>query len=369
MSSPRIVVRAPNWLGDIVMAMPAIGALRRHFPDVVLTVAAPAPFASFCRAIRGVDEVVALAGRGPGALARHAAALGQGHFDIAVLLTNSFVSALAAWRAGIPERWGYRRDFRGPLLTRAVPRPRHSSRTSADARSLPAPAGDPESPEFPAMHHARYYLALLEALGLGRESAFVRVTVPNEARERGRARLSAVGWTPARPLVALAPGAAYGAAKRWPAYRAAEALVGLHDRGLATVLVGAPPDRPAARGIESALAARGARGALTVNLVGDTDLDSLMGVFSWCDVVVSNDSGAMHVASAVGRPVVSVFGPTDERATAPLGRHRIVRHDVWCRPCLLRECPIDHACLEGVTGAQVVQAVESLLERHSEERT
>jgi heptosyltransferase-2 len=100
-----------------------------------------------------------------------------------------------------------------------------------------------------------------------------------------------------------------------------------------------------------------------LNLVGETDLARLMGVFSWCRLAVANDSGAMHVASAVGTPVVAVFGPTDESATAPLGPHTIVWHDVWCRPCLLRECPLDHACMQGVTGARVVEAATSWLER------
>jgi heptosyltransferase-2 len=356
MSLSRIVVRAPNWLGDIVMAMPAIGAIRRHFAGATLALAAPAPLAAFCRAIPGVDEVVALPGRGVRAFRTHASALEAGRFDVAILLTNSFVTALAARQASIPERWGYGRDFRGPLLTRSVKRLRRRARGSTGQ----APASVQESGPGP-FHHSRYYLALVERLGMDGACSFPPVMVPAEVRERAHFTLEASGWTPARRLVALAPGAAYGGAKRWPAEHAADAVVQLHARGCTTVLVGAAADRSAARAIESAVAARSGSPPSLVNLVGETDLSALMGIFAWCAVVVSNDSGAMHVASAVGRPVVGVFGPTDERATAPLGRHTIVRHDVWCRPCLLRECPIDHRCLEGVTGAYVTAAVMALL--------
>ena len=130
-------------------------------------------------------------------------------------------------------------------------------------------------------------------------------------------------------------------------------------RGARAVLVGAASDREIARAIQSALdpAAR----AAVVDLVGRTDLATLMAVLARCATVVANDSGAMHVASAVGRPVVAIFGPTDERATAPMGPHTLVRHDVWCRPCLLRACPIDHRCLRRIDAADVIQAVTSHL--------
>jgi heptosyltransferase-2 len=184
-----------------------------------------------------------------------------------------------------------------------------------------------------------------------------------------RALLEERGWSPGQPLVAIAPGAAYGAAKRWPADHAAVVVAALEGRGVRTVLVGAGADRDAARAIESAVA-RGVRGVpRPLDLVGATDLAQLMGVMACCRLVVSNDSGAMHVASAVGRPVVAVFGPTDETATAPLGPHTIVRHDVWCRPCLLRECPLDHACMREVRPDMVIEAVTRWLrqDRHEEQ--
>ena len=156
-------------------------------------------------------------------------------------------------------------------------------------------------------------------------------------------------------LVGFAPGAAYGSAKRWPPERVAGAIAGVTRHGVRAALFGAAADREIARAIQSALdpAVR----ASVVDLVGRTDVATLMAMLARCAVVVANDSGAMHVASAVGRPVVAIFGPTDERATAPMGPHTLVRHDVFCRPCLLRACPIDHRCLRRIDAADVVEAV------------
>jgi heptosyltransferase-2 len=352
----RIVVRAPNWLGDIVMAVPAIAAVRAAHPTAHLAVAAPAAFVDLCAAIPGVDGVVALPGSGVRALGAHVEALRAGGFDLAILLTNSFASALAASRAGIAERWGYRRDWRGRLLTRAVPvrRPRPPTTPASTPESFGAESSGP--------HHSAYYLRLVAALGMPPVEATglgTALRVPAPAVERAAALLAESGVGAVTRLVGFAPGAAYGSAKRWPPERVAAAIAGLAGHGVRAVLVGAASDREIARAIQSALdpAVR----AAVVDLVGRTDLATLMAVLARCATVVANDSGAMHVAAAVGRPVVAIFGPTDERATAPMGPHTLVRHDVWCRPCLLRACPIDHRCLRRIDAADVVEAVAAHL--------
>lgn len=340
----RIVVRAPNWLGDIVMAFPAIAAVRAAHPGAHLAVAAPAPFADVCAALPGVDAVVPLRGSGIRAIGAHAQALRADGFDLAILFTNSFASALAASRAGIAERWGYRRDWRGRLLTRAIPpRPR---RRRAGAEAAPGPAGP---------HHSAYYLRLVAALGMLPVDAPGVLTPPAAGVERAAELLADAGVAAGARLVGFAPGAAYGSAKRWPPERVAGAIAGVTRHGARAVLFGAAADGEIARAIQSALdpAVR----ASVVDLVGRTDVATLMAMLARCAVVVANDSGAMHVASAVGRPVVAIFGPTDERATAPMGPHTLVRHDVFCRPCLLRACPIDHRCLRRIDAADVVEAV------------
>jgi heptosyltransferase-2 len=347
----RLVVRAPNWLGDILMAVPAITAVRAAHPAAHLAVAAPAAFADVCATIPGVDGVVPLPGSGLRAIGPHAAALRAGGFDLAILFTNSFASALAASRAGIAERWGYRRDLRGRLLTRAVP--------VRAKKKTPESTSTPDSSLLASSrHHSAYYLRLVASLGMPPIAGATVLAPPATAVDRAAALLAAAGVSADTRLVGFAPGAAYGSAKRWPPERVAAAIAGVTAGGAApvrAVLVGAAADREIARAIQSALdpAAREA----VVDLVGRTDVATLMAVLARCAVVVANDSGAMHVASAVGRPVVAIFGPTDERATAPMGPHTLVRHDVWCRPCLLRACPIDHRCLRGVAAADVVAAV------------
>jgi len=351
----RVVVRAPNWLGDIVMAFPALAAVRAAHPGAHLAVAAPAPFADVCAAVPGVDAVVPLRGAGIRAIGAHAAALAGGRFDLAILFTNSFASALAASRAGIAERWGYRRDWRGRLLTRAVP-PRPGLRTTPE--STPELSGR-STPESSGPHHSAYYLRLVAALGMPPVDAAagpVAALAPSAAAvEQAAALLAEAGVDAGARLVGFAPGAAYGSAKRWPPERVAGAITGVTRHGARAVLFGAAGDREIARAIQSALdpAVR----ASVVDLVGRTDVATLMAMLARCAVVVANDSGAMHVASAVGRPVVAIFGPTDERATAPMGPHTLVRHDVFCRPCLLRACPIDHRCLRRIDAADVVEAV------------
>ena len=356
----RIVARLPNWLGDVVMALPALDAVRRQFPEATLAAAAPAPLAPLLQAVPGVDETVPLAAAtGLERVRRDAEALRAGRFDLAVLFTNSFGSALAVKRAGIPERWGYRRDARGWLLTRRVPRRagRHDGR---------------------ARHHSNHYRRLVEALGAPRADGEVRLRVPGAWTDRAAQLLADRGVDPARPLVGIAPGAAYGAAKRWPPSFVARLIESLADGSDATVvLVGAPADRETGHEIESSfrapwrdalhgVPAPGSRAGTVrvVNAIGATDLPTLAGLLSRSHAFVSNDSGAMHLAAAVGTHVIALFGPTDEVATAPLGPHTIVVRDVFCRPCLLRECPIDHRCMKRITPEAVHDLVVRQLQEH-----
>jgi heptosyltransferase-2 len=325
-ASERVVIRMPNWLGDIVMALPALTMARRGLPSARLALALPAAFAPVAGEILDAapDEVLALDDRqrgGRGEVAR----LRSGRFDLAILLTNSFGSAWIARRAGIPARWGFRASLRGALLTRAVARPRGR------------------------VHQAEYYRALMRALGLPDVAGAPRIVPTERTLARGRAALERAGVDITAPLVGIAPGAAYGYAKRWPPVRVADVIRRLAARGVTTVLLGSAGDREAGREIESA--------ARTVNLIGRTDLRELMGVIAACRAFLSNDSGAMHLAAALGAPVVAIFGPTDERATAPLGDQTILTANVFCRPCLLRECPIDHRCMKRIGAERVADAV------------
>ena len=332
----NVLLRLPNWLGDVVMALPAARAVRRHFAGARVTVAGPAPVMPIVAEGTGLDgvEVLAL----PDGRAAQASALRAGGHDVAVLFTNSFGSAWVARSAGIAERWGYGTDWRRMLL----------------ARTVPAPRG--------CVHQADYYRELAVRLGMPRDDGPPAIVVREATRARARRRLLDAGWDPARPLVGFAPGAAYGHAKRWPPARVAEVVARLAaERGAAAVLVGAAGDRDAARAIESSLA-----GARVIDLVGHTDLGEAVGVVAHCRAFVTNDSGAMHLAAAIGVPVTAVFGSTDERVTAPIGAHEVLTARVFCRPCMLRECPIDHRCMKRISSDMVYDAVSRQLDRGPE---
>lgn len=337
----RLVVFAPNWLGDAVMALPAVQTLRTAHPGAHLAVAARPSVAALFAMVPGVDAVIALESRAGLSSVRQwrrdAATLRAGRFDLAVLLPNSFLSAWIAAHAGIPDRRGFATDLRGRWLTAAVPRP----------------GGD--------RHQADYYLALTTALGWPSAPRVARVAPPAPAIEAARALV------PARPFVVLAPGAAYGRAKQWPPERYAALAAELASRrGLASVVVGAGADRAAGDELVAALAdvpGGVAAAASLVNLIGRTDLPTLAAVLSLAHAVVANDSGAMHLAAAVGAPVVAVFGATNEHHTAPLPGAldapvpRIATAHVWCRPCMLRECPLGHQCMRGVHALDVAALV------------
>jgi len=329
----HLVILAPNWLGDAVMALPAIADVRRASPEVAIDVAARASIAPLFKLAAGPGAVIALgsdrlAWRDPGKDLRDRG------FDAALLLPNSFHAAFTVWRARIPERWGYRTDWRGPLLTRAVGAPK-------------------------GVHQGAYYQHLVEALGFARGPLEPRLDVPPHARRAGAHMLTAQGWDPRAPLVALAPGAASGGAKRWPAKSFAEVATALAKDGAGIVLVGSRADRPAGAALVAALADL----VRPINLIGRTDLPTLAGVLVNCRALVSNDSGAMHFGAALGVSVTAVFGPTDERATRPLGTAEpvVLTHPVWCRPCMLPECPIDHRCMRRVKVEAVLGAVRRTL--------
>ena len=216
----RIVVMTPNWLGDAVLAFPALGAIRRHHPADTLVIAARSSTSALFRMVSGVDEVVEIGTTRPGT-----GVIGDRPGDIAILLPNSFRSAWVARRAGIPERWGYAGDLRRLLLTRAVPRP----------------AG--------RRHQSDYYNCLVAALGMSADGPAARLVVPDEARSKAAALLEAAGVPPAAPIVGIAPGAAYGHAKQWPPERFGRVANLLHQRaGVVSVLLGSPADRGAVTG-------------------------------------------------------------------------------------------------------------------------
>ena len=325
---PLLVV-APNWLGDAVMALPAIVDLGRHFASKPLMIAARPGVSSLFGMVPVVTAVVK----------PDVAAIGGANPAITVLLPNSFASAWLAWRAGVPERWGYARDMRRVLLTRAVSRPKQR------------------------MHQGEYYQHLVRELGIATGPLEPAITIPANAISDARRLLTQHGWDEESPLIVLAPGAAYGKAKQWiPSYvvRLVTELIARY--GVTCGLIGSRGDAATTRAIRSAVPSQ--QQPRVLDLAGATTLPVLAATLSLASVCISNDSGAMHLAGAVGVPVVAIFGPTNEHATSPLMRRDVpsalLTAHVWCRPCMLRECPIDHRCMTMIEPEGVREAAETL---------
>jgi heptosyltransferase-2 len=345
LTSDRVVVFAPNWLGDAVMALPAIADVRRHFASARLTVAARASVASLFDMVPGVDAVTTLKWRPKpftARLVREDVTALRSSCDptpgVGLLFPNSFATAWVARKAGLAERWGYATDWRAPLLTRAVRTPRSS------------------------LHQGRYYQHLIAELGLQTGPLEPRVDVPDAVLTLAREQLTKAGWDGRQPIATMAPGAAYGTAKRWLPGHFARVITALaNDHGIRTVLVGSAADAETIRVI-----AADTKEARPIDLAGRTTLPELAGVIAVSVACVSNDSGAMHLAGAIGTPIVALFGPTRDSETAPLTRagaqREVLIHDVWCRPCMLRECPIDHRCMKGLEPSRVMAALSAVID-------
>ena len=326
-SGRSALVVAPNWLGDAVMALPFVRALRRARPGDSLTVVARRGPAAIFRAEGSADGVWVASG-----LLQDTATLARGRIDEAWLLPNSFRSALLPFLARVRVRIGYATDARSPLLTHAIPRP----------------AG--------ADHQLRDYDRLLASRGIPPDTEPPRLPIPPNAAERARRSIAAAGLPGGAPLVLLAPSAASDSLKKWPASRFAALADILAERGILSGIVVGPGEERLGEGVS-----RRARHRPVV-LGADLDPVELAALLRHARVVVSNDSGPMHLAAAVGTPVVAIFGPTDPGRTAPSGAPaRVLDRYLFCSPCFLRRCPYGHECMEEITPEMALKAVEGLM--------
>jgi heptosyltransferase-2 len=327
------------------MAIPALEAIRSSRPSAEMVILARPAVADTYREQPFADRLMAFDYQG-----RHRGWVGRGRlirelrrekFTTAILLQNAFEAAWLAWRAGIPDRIGYARDGRSALLTKPIPVP---------------PVG-----EVPR-HESHYYLELLRLAGwieAHGDVAPIHLRVSDSAREAMEAKLQASGSRQGAWRCAIAPGASYGAAKCWlPERYAALADRLISECGADVILFGAPSEGEIGERIGSAMKGR------AISFVGRTTLRDLPALLSACSVFVGNDSGAMHIAAAVGLPVVGIFGPTDPEATRPVTHDfTLIREPVSCSPCFLRKCPVDHRCMTRVEVASVFAAVLEIQKR------
>ena len=333
----KILIRATNWVGDAIMALPALRAVRKRFPDAEITIVARPYIADIYRDQEICDQLIPYDPKGLHAgfsgRERLAAELRAQKFDVALLLQNAFDAAWLAWRARIPERIGYARHARSFLLTQRVPLPRQG--------------------EIPA-HEKYYYLELLRRAGWGhsaKDETFIGLRVPEEKRRSADEFLSKSGVRQGAVRIAVAAGASYGSAKCWPPLRFAEVANRLQSETEAEIILFGTA---AEANVSTAISAEMPRPP--IDLTGKTAIADLPALLSQCQLFIGNDSGAMHVAAAVGLPIVAVFGPTDPHGTAPVTpRCSIVQQKPYCSPCFLRRCPTDHRCMTAIT-ADMVQA-------------
>jgi len=332
----KIAVRAPNWIGDSILALPAIAALHENFPEAEIWICGLDWIKDIFLPLNYVEGVIPL--KSPPrlrALLQDTKRLKKNQFDVGLLLTNSFSSALLFFLAKIPQRWGYDRDFRKLLLTKKVK----------------------INNSILSVHQVMYYTSLLSGLGLPASPRPLVLTLDPAVLQHANDLLVSLGRSFQHPLVVLNPGAFYGSAKRWPASQFAELATMLQEKNQADILiVGSADEFVLAQTIASLMKHP------PFILSGKTTVSQLAALLLHATLFVSNDSGPMHMANSLGVPVIAIFGPTDPQLTGPYQQPSVVvKKDIDCWPCRYRECPTDHRCMESISAADVYRACERFL--------
>lgn len=358
----RILVRGVNWLGDAVMTTPALLRLREAWPKAHIVLLCPVKLETLFLHHLAVDAVLGIQPLDTvWSIARQ---LRRGQFEAALVLPNSPRSALEVFLAGIPRRIGYARPWRNWFLTERVQQPAAAmtmrKRSDTEIRNLVALPTRPASSPLPQAHHIFQYLHLAAALGASTQPMAPHITVIDSELAAAHARLQAAGPSPPFWL-GLNAGAEYGAAKRWPEERFAAVARRVHEQTrCGCVLLGGRADVAIARRIAERLTGV----APVVNLAGQTSLRELCAVLAACQVVLTNDSGPMHVAAAVGTPVVVPFGSTSPELTGPglpgSPGHVLFSVNAPCSPCFRPDCPIDFRCMTQINEDDVAAAVRKL---------
>ncbi len=329
----KILVRSTNWIGDAVMTTPAMGSIRAAFPSSEIVLAANPVVSELMSPHPFCDRVIVYDKKGPHrgirGLWKFSRLLAMERFDMAILFQNAIEAAIMVRLAGIKTRAGYATDGRAILLTHAIG-------VTEEARRL---------------HHTQYYMNMLAELGIPRAGLGLRLQCTDEEMRWAGGVLGPGKWA------AINPGAAYGSAKRWYPERFGQvADVLASDFGYQSLLVGGPGEAEIGPEIESRMRSK------VLNMIGRTSVRQLMAILASVRLVITNDSGPMHVAAAFGRPIVALFGPTDHSATSPLSsRFSLVRKETECAPCFKRQCPTDHRCMADISADDVLHAVETLL--------
>ena len=346
----RVVVRGTNWVGDSIMTIPALRALRRILPDASITLAVRPGAKGIFSEVDFIDDVLVYDRRNAFSVFGQIREWKKREFDLAVLFQNAFEAALIPFLAGVPVRLGYATESRQAMLTHPLPLP--------DWRST--------------KHEVFYYLYLITALEqmLFRTSTVcegdpdVSLSITESRKSEASELLRSHGVSEEKSVVAICPGSINSRAKRWPA----EAYAALADRLIEdrrnVVLIGSKDEIDVTNEVAQRTRHR------PVVLTGKTTLDQITAVLGLVDLVVTNDTGPAHIAAALGCPTIVIFGPTNPLTTRPFSpKAEIIRHPPDCAPCMLRDCPIDHRCMTAITVDEVFEHSHALLKRGSFAKT
>ena len=345
------MIRGVNWIGDAVLTIPAIKAVRKAFPGAHISLLVKPWVAEVFSENPDIDEIISYDEKFKGIMGkfRLAKTLRESCFDTAILLQNAFDAAFITWLAKIPERIGYKRDCRGFLLTKGI--------------SVPG--------EILGQHQINYYLNIIRSIKVDIEETPPYIHLNDNEREKARETISSGLQDPHLPLIGINPGAAYGSAKRWPPEYFAELIMKIiNELNGRVIIFGGHGEVEIANEIINEINTLKIRrrieyGSRIMVMSGKTSLRELAALISECDAFITNDSGPMHMASALQVPTAAIFGSTDPTATGPFGKgHKVITMDLDCSPCLKRECPEkDLACMTEITPDMVFSAINEILPR------
>lgn len=345
MSHPKnIIVRMPNWLGDLIMATPVLADLRAHFPEATITAMCQSNLASVLKHDPNLNEIYGY--KRPNGWIHHPEhwaiidKVRYGKYDLGVLLTNSFSSAWWFWLGGVKKRIGFAGNVRSLLLSNAV--------------SFP--------PETQTQHLVLTYKALLKPLGIPLSNTSPQLYLTPEERDAAKELLKRFGVIVGKhTIVGINPGAAFGTAKCWlPDRFHAVTQKLIEDPNVRVVYFGDPAGVSVVNEICTDLPEQ------VINLAGKTSLRELMALVNTCSVFLTNDSGPMHMASALGIPLVAIFGSTSDVKTGPYAGGKVIHKHVECSPCYKRVCPIDFRCMKRIEVEEVYIELRKLIEKRSE---
>ena len=325
----KILVRLPNWIGDTVMSLPALKSIIAHYKNDKIALLSRGLVLDLFKGDKRFFKLYPIDSGKLKTLFNVSKLLGQERFNTAILLQNAIGAAIIAKLSGIPEIIGYKTDFRGFLLTKSI-----------------------DLPEKPITQE-NYFLNMIKQAGINSlDDGFGMLRLSKSENNWAESKLCKLD----KPIVVFFPGAAYGQAKRWP-YQNFISLARLlyNNLGATIILIGSKIEQEIGAAIESAVSVK--------NFIGKTTLRETMALLANSDLLITNDSGPMHIAAALGKPLIGIYGSTDPRRTPPIGntKRKIIYKNVSCSPCFLRTCPTDFRCMKQINPSEVFEAAKELL--------